>query len=167
MMNKFIVYVESLVIFMFGLAILYIINFQTNIAEDLKTGLDSPILFPKLVAGLLMFLAIFQAVAHTIKKRSMENTEEVQKQQQPQVAEQQPNNKALWQGIFILIAFVLIIPVLGFLIASCISMFALVYVFQKVKWYKAAIYSVVSGVIIWSSFEFLLQISLPTGFFGI
>lgn len=160
-MNKISVYIESLIIFLFGIGILYIVYFQTNIADDLKSGLDSPILFPKLVAGLLMFLAVFQAVSHKLKhsnKKNIENNnEEVES----------PNNKALWAGILILFAFVLLIPVLGFLIASCLSMFVLVYVFKKVKWYKATTYSVVSAVVIWFAFEFLLNISLPTGFLGI
>ncbi|MFZ4451542.1 tripartite tricarboxylate transporter TctB family protein [Salibacterium aidingense] len=147
---------DSLVVILLGVFILCHIYFQMSIAEDLKSGLDSPVLFPKIVGFLLIGLGLFQTIS-IFFKQNRERKEE----------REIPDNRRFAAGLIIVLVYVLLIPVLGFLIASVLTIYSLVYVFQKVKWYKAGLYSVMSSIVIWAAFEFFLQISLPAGFLGI
>ncbi|WP_182199773.1 tripartite tricarboxylate transporter TctB family protein [Paraliobacillus salinarum] len=156
---------DSFVVILLGVCILYIVYFQTSLSEELKTGLDSPVLFPKLLAVLLIGLGLLQTI---VRQKNIANNDSASVEDEEELDEGvEPNNKRLWIGIAILISFVSVIPILGFLIASFLTMLGLVYLFKKVEWYKAVIYSLTCSLIIWFAFETFLKISLPVGLFGI
>lgn len=71
----------------------------------------------------------------------------------------------LRQAVFVaaMIAYILLIPVLGFVFASCLFVFAMLYYFGSRALVQNAVASVVFSILVYYLFSKLFQVGLPSG----
>lgn len=150
----FLKYFDSLIILMFAIAVWFLIPVMINTENDTDV-FTSPSLFPKIISVSLIVLSLFQILAqYRIKQRSesAENTE-------------QGEYKTFFVGILSLALYIFLIPILGFLLSTMISVFWFTYFFGKPKWYNALIFTILVSSIMYFSFSYFLNVPLPNPIF--
>lgn len=157
-MNKKILFslLDGIIVMGLGICILVGLNYH-RIPPEMMRGLENPVLFPKLMGWVLIMLAAVLIITNLFKM-SRDNKES---------SNFQPKNfSAIVFAMAIIALYVLLIPILGFYIATVAGILGLVYITssmskRKVKWYKALLYSIICSTIMWLIFVEFLKIPLP------
>lgn len=110
-----------------------------------------PSLFPRIAAWIMITISAVKIIHYGItKKLDATKTKNVFR---PRVL----------AGFGLLTGYVILIPLLGFVISTVLCMIAVIYLLDKIAWYKALIFSVIVSFVIWYAFVELLHIPLPSG----
>lgn len=137
-----------------GIAFLILIPYQVS-SSSLAGDIRSTTLFPNVIAWVLILLSGYQTVKHLFKREADGNE-----------LSYNINKKVIW-GFIIFLIFIILIPILGLLISSCLNIYLMIYVLGKTKWYRALIFSVVFSFVVWFGFKYLLHIPFPEGYLGL
>lgn len=148
-------YIDALVVLFLGIGIIVTIPFQVKTYSGMEDGLASPTLFPYIIGGALIILALFRLIVVTFKidKQGFEITKRQFLKFIPRF------------GTVVL--YLLLMPFLGFVISTILAMFFLIEMLGKTKWYNALLLSAATSIIIFFSFKELLEITLPYGVLGV
>jgi hypothetical protein len=141
-----------------GAVILLLIPYQASGANSLLSDIsEQPQILPKFVGGALILITIYRLAAQWLRKRdtSASNGESV------------VMNVSLWVGLVILLAYVWLLPYLGFFPATFLVMILFSRLLGNSSWPRNALYSAAVTLAVWYAFSQLLHIPLPKGWFGI
>lgn len=148
-------YLDTVVLLIFALVLLIGLPVFTNVPEDLMHGLDSPLLFPRIVAWCLIILTGFRMIWITLKEKKVKTA----------------FNFKEAKGFFLLllctIVYLFIIPHLGFFISSIFAILGYMYILDRVKWWKALLIAIIASAVVSFSFIKLLNVPLETSIFGL
>ncbi|MFZ7104229.1 MAG: tripartite tricarboxylate transporter TctB family protein [Peptococcaceae bacterium] len=114
-------------------------------------------LFPKIFAWVLVLIGLWRLVFFMIKgtdKNAVLNVEQI-------------DMIKLLAGTVVIFAYVILLPLLGYLITTTVSIFLLIYLLGKPKVQTALLCSLAATVVIWTVFDKFLHVPLPSGFLGI
>lgn len=152
---------DSLVVLMFGTILLIAIP---NIIDFTARGniYQSPLLFPQLVAILLVVVSLYQLIMAyvTNRKKSEENNEMNNNE-----FRENGDIKKFMFGIIPLVIYIFLISIIGFYVATVLSMLYYIHYFGGTKWYKALIFTLVTTTVIYFIFLNIFRVPLPTGIF--
>jgi|SRR5690625_2187638 len=155
-------YLDSFIVFVIAIGIWFYIPNMLDYSFESGNPFTNPLLFPKLISIFLIMLSVIQIVYIYIKsKKASRGAEDKDEQEKIEVK----NVKTFIIGLSGVCIYVLLLPLVGFLIATIISSFGFIYFFGKPKWYKALIFSLSIAIIIQSVFNKLLNVPLPTSIF--
>lgn len=160
-MNKKILFslLDGIIVMFLGIGILVGLNYH-HIPPEMMRGLENPVLFPKLMGWVLLLLAAVLIITNLFKM-ARDNKESSNSQLK--------NFTTLTFAMAIIALYVLLIPILGFYIATVAGILGLVYLTSsmaktKVKWYMTLLYSVICSTVMWIVFVEFLKIPLPKGY---
>lgn len=157
-------YIDSVVVLILGIGILVLLPLQVKSPDNLEHTLTSPLLFPRIVSWTLIILSLFRLFTVLVKKETKETKETKEIKEATFIKKQ-------WlrfiSSLVIIVVYILLIPFLGFLLATILATFSLISLLGDGKWYKQVILSTIITVPIWFVFVELLNVPLPKGFLGI
>lgn len=161
-------YVELAIPGVLGLAILAVIPMEVNIHSEAFSNSTSPRLFPELVAFLMIALSVGQLILLlTPKWRERAKVKQGSQDESQTVAQIVPEKKEFSIRTGVLVAYVCVIPLLGFLISTILFLFTLVTLLGKVKWYFSIPFSLIVAFPVWVLFHYILSVPLPKGVLGL
>lgn len=146
--------VFSLVCIVLGLYII-IVSMGYPKAAAYGTGVPGPGMWPGIIAACLVVVSIVLLV------KSIRMPKEVA----DNVPEINSGNKRVLISVIGLVAYVASLNILGFIISTVIMLFAFIQWFSKGELWKSAIISVVTTILIYSVFRFLLHVPIDFGLF--
>lgn len=154
MKDKRLIYamIEMLLPGLLGATILILIPYHIDVFSSfLVDASQLPSLFPKIAAWAMVLISVVRLIQFAITKKI-----------------DLPSVKGIFKprvllGLGMLIAYIALLPILGFMIATILCMIAVMYLLGKVAWYKAILFAVICTSIVWYSFVQLLRIPLPSG----
>lgn len=144
-------YIDALFFLVIGIIIRVLIPYQVTMTDGMEDGIVSPSLFPKIVAWLLIILSLFRLTSVYLKSDKRNINIEVKKLYK------------FLSCLTVIIGYVILIPLIGFLLSSMIAVFCLTKLLGKSKWYNAMLLSVITSSVIYYSFTKFLNIALPSG----
>jgi len=116
------------------------------------TGVPGPGLWPMIVA--IILFAVSAKLLFKSFKNQIANTE---------VVFLSPGTKRVYISMLILILYVAILETVGFLLSSLILLFGFIQWFAKLKLWQTATISIVTTLIIYCVFRFLLNVPVDFG----
>jgi putative tricarboxylic transport membrane protein len=143
--------------FLFALSLIILWD-TTQLTESALTGSVSPKAFAYGVGGLLFVLSLIQIVQ--VLRGKLGEPEGID----GGVAAPKANWKALGLVIGAIVLHIVLLPVLGFMIASTALFFLVAFALGEKRWIKLLIISAVLSVAIYFGFTQGLQLDLPMGF---
>lgn len=134
-----------------GIIIRVLIPYQVTMTDGMEDGIVSPSLFPKIVAWLLIILSLFRLISVYLKNDKRNINIDFKKLYK------------FLSCLTVIVGYVILIPLIGFLLSSMIAVFCLTKILGKSKWYNAILLSVITSSVIYYSFTKFLNIALPSG----
>lgn len=126
-------------------------------AEAYGTGVPGPGLWPGVVAGCM----VAAGLALLIKSLRMKPEEDTP------IAMWTDGTKRVYITMAILVAYVAILGVVGFILSTIVMLFIFIQWFSKTKPVVTAVISVVTTMVIYCIFRFLLEVPVDFGLFYI
>ncbi len=143
--------------FLFALSIVILWD-TTQLTESALTGSVSPKAFAFGVGGLLFALSAFQ-IAQVLRGKLGE-PEGIEGGE----ATSKANWKALGLVVSAIVLHIVLLPFLGFMIASTVLFFLVAFALGEKRWLKLLIISAALSAIVYFGFTEALQLDLPFGF---
>jgi len=155
--NKKNFFIDSIIVVLIGVGILVSLPYLVDSPSSIDNRFTSPLVFPKMIGYLLVILGVIQFLQQIITRRkgSSNSSEE----------EAGGDWKVLLLGLGTLIAYVILISLAGFFVATVIAVFGLAYFFGRPKWYINLLFSVATSGIVYFAFSEFLNVPLPTSIF--
>lgn len=148
-------FLDSLIILIIAVIIWALIPGAIDSGET--STFTSPALFPKIIAAALAVLAIVQIIFQLKNSKDDEGNSKT--------TQGKGEFKTLFIGIALLVVYVLLIPIIGFLVATIVSVYCLIYFFGKPKWYNALLFTLSVSFMIYGLFSKVLNVPLPNPIF--
>ncbi|MDD4843250.1 MAG: tripartite tricarboxylate transporter TctB family protein [Anaerotignum sp.] len=146
--------VFSLICAVLGLYII-IVTMGYPKAAAYGTGVPGPGMWPGIIAACLVVVSIVLLI------KSIRMPKEVAEK----VSEKINGNKRVMISVIGLVAYVASLYILGFIVSTVIMLFAFIQWFSKGKLWKNALISVVTTLLIYCVFRFLLNVPVNFGLF--
>ena len=143
----------------FGIVLLTVLIPKYIKVTARMTGI-SPRLFPQIIAGLMIVLSAAWII---MELRAMKKSGEDFKGYFPNLKALLPQVALIGSGII----FLVLAPMLGFVIASVPFVFFLLWLFGSKRWWLNAIVAVAYPIVLYVLFHYLLRVNFPVGMFGI
>lgn len=125
-------------------------------AEAYGTGVPGPGLWPILISGVM----IASAVVMVIK------TLYIKKEDDTPIVLWNEHTRRVYICIAIILAYIVVLPKAGFIISTVVMLSIFIQWFSKYKIYITLIVSVVSTLVVYSCFRFLLNVPIHFGLFS-
>ncbi|WP_172408223.1 tripartite tricarboxylate transporter TctB family protein [Desulfosporosinus sp. FKA] len=149
--------IDSIATILLGFIIWFMIPYQIVIPSSLAQVAVNPQLIPRILAVVLILAGVFHLLScFRHKERSIVNEG---KQEDGAIIR-------LLLGMIAIFAYVALMPILGFVLATILDILCFIYLLGQPKWYISLPVAVIASVIIWVIFYQLLNVPLPTGFLG-
>ncbi|WP_407308041.1 tripartite tricarboxylate transporter TctB family protein [Desulfosporosinus sp. SB140] len=144
--------IEIIVTILLGVSILLLLPYQIQNPSDGSNVVVSPQLFPRMFAIVLILAGLFQLISYfKVKERNDEDDEK------------EVELTALLVGILAIFIYALLMPILGFIIATILDIVIFIYLIGRPKLYFALPVAVIATIIIWAVFSQVLNVPLPIG----
>jgi len=118
-----------------------------------------PEFFPRILAVGLFLCCLILLISAILKKEEPGKEEKA-----PTIS---PINKDMQRcllGLLVIVVYSLLWEIIGFIVATPIAIFVMIFILGKRNYLTMAIVSVAATVVIFCAFKFLLQIEMPLGY---
>ena len=115
-----------------------------------------PEFFPQILAIALFICCLILFITSILKKDDKEKA--------PTISPLNKDMQKLLAGLLVIVVYALLWEVIGFIIATPIAVFVMIFILGRRNYLTMAIVSVAATVVIFCAFKFLLKIEMPMGF---
>lgn len=118
-----------------------------------------PEFFPRILAAALFICCLILLITSILKKE-----EKGKEEKAPTISPLNKDMQKCLLGLLIIVVYALLWNVIGFIIATPVAVFLMIFILGRRNYLTMAIISVAATVVIFCAFKFLLQIEMPMGF---